>query len=214
MVNIVLAFALVVVIIGMVRFKKLTVPFKLLVIWLVIDFILDFSNPYIIKIYKNNARLSHVTCILEYMFYGLIYYQLFISKKVKRLILCSMALFFIFFIINAIFLQPFTRVFPTNANMSAEVFYVLFAFLLFKQMLQYPVQINIMRQSIFWFNTGLLFFSTTMFLNLSLMNYYSKYHQENLSLIVFFWYSIDIITSIIFGIALLNDKKESIETNG
>jgi hypothetical protein len=212
--NIVLALSFIIALIGMVRFKKMTVPFKLLAIWLVIDFLLDASNQYFIDTYKNNARLSHVLCILEYIFYAVIYYHLFRSNYIKKFILVTIALFIAFFIINALFLQPFTRVFPTNVIMSAEILYVLFAILLFKQMLQYPLQMNIMKQSVFWFNTSILFFSTTMFLNLGLMNYYGKYHSDTITLILYFWYSIDIIFSILLGIALLNDKKESIETNG
>ncbi|MBV8389748.1 MAG: hypothetical protein JO080_08115 [Mucilaginibacter sp.] len=208
-----LASTLIITILGMVRFKKLTMPFKILIVWLAIDFLLDASNSWIISKYKNNARLSNVLCIGEYIFYVVIYYYLFRSKIIRRFILVSIGLFLVFFFINALFLQPFTSVFPTNAIMTAEILYVLLAILLFKQMLQYPLQVNIMKQSVFWFNTAILFFSTTMFLNLSLMNYYRKYHPENISLIVIFWYSIDIIFNILLGIGILNNKKEELTAN-
>jgi len=198
----------------MVRYKRLTMPFKLLAIWLALDFLLDASNQYFIHTYKNNARLSQVLCILEYVFYAIIYYNLFRGRAVKKFILVTIALFFVFFVINALFFQSFTTVFPTNAIMTAEILYVIFAILLFRQMLRYPLQVNIMKQSVFWFNTAILFFSTTMFLNLSLMNFYGKYHRDTITLILYFWYSIDIVFSILIGISLLTDKKESIEING
>jgi hypothetical protein len=207
--NVVLILSFLIAVIGTVRFKKLTVPFKIFVIWLVIDFVLDASNSYIINVYKNNYRLSHVLCIFEFSFYAIIYYLLLRSKFIKKFILVTIALFFIFFLINALFLQPFGRAFPTNAIMTEEILSVLFAVLLFKQMLQYPLQVNIIKQSVFWFNTGILFFSTTMFLNLSLMNYISEHHIHS-AIVLYFWHTIDIIFAILSGIAILTDKKEVI----
>ncbi len=75
-------------------------------------------------------------------------------------------------------------------------------------MLQYPVQMNIVRQSVFWFNTGILFSSTTMFFIFSLMNYYATYYPKDYKLILYFWYSVDIIFSILLFIAILNDNND------
>jgi len=210
--DIVLVLSFVIALIGTVRFRKLTMPFKVLAIWLVIDFLLDASNSWVISTYKNNARLSHMLCILEFNFYAVVYYILFRSKYIKRFIVITIFLFLVFFLINAMYLQPFVRVFPTNAIMVEEILYVLFAILLFKQMLQYPVQVNITKQSVFWFNTAILFFSTTMFLNLALMNYIGEHHIRS-EIVLYFWHTIDIIFALLSGIAILTDKKEIIIKN-
>ncbi len=211
--NIITALSLVVAIIGLVRFKKLTRPFKLLVLWQLIDFLIDSSNQLCIHIYKNNALLTHVQTIVEYVSYAVIYYYLIKSKRIKIFILGSIAVLFVFFIINGCYLQPFTKTFPTNVIMPAEIIYVIFSILLFKQMLQYPVQVNIMKQSVFWFNTAMLFFSTTMFLNLGLMNYYGLHHKS-MAVILLFWYSIDVIFSVLLVLAILNDNKDDVSSNG
>jgi hypothetical protein len=207
------ALSLVVALIGMARFKKLTMPFKILVFWQLVDFIIDSCNQLCIHIYKNNALLTHTQTIVEYVSYAVIYYYLIRSKQIKIFILGSIAVLFVFFIINGCFLQPFTKTFPTNVIMPAEIIYVIFAILLFKQMLQYPVQVNIVKQSVFWFNTAMLFFSTTMFLNLGLMNYYGT-HNKSFAVILRFWYSIDIIFSVLLVLAILNDNKDEIGSNG
>jgi hypothetical protein len=211
--NILIALPLVIALIGMVRFKKLTMPIKLLVFWQLTDFLIDSCNRLCIQIYKNNALLTHVQTIVEYVSYAVIYYYLIKSKPIKISILGSIAVLFVFFIINGCFLQPFTKTFPTNVIMPAEIMYVIFAILLFKQMLQYPVQVNIMKQSVFWFNTAMLFFSTTMFLNLGLMNYYGL-HTKSMAVILYFWYSIDVIFSVLLILAILNDNKEEVGRNG
>lgn len=211
--NILIALPLIIALIGMVRFKKLTMPFKLLVFWQLTDFLIDSCNQLCIQIYKNNALLTHVQTIVEYVSYAVIYYYLIKSKRIKISILGSVAVLFVFFIINGCFLQPFTKTFPTNVIMPAEIMYVIFAILLFKQMLQYPVQVNIMKQSVFWFNTAMLFFSTTMFLNLGLMNYYGLHHKS-MAVILVFWYSIDVIFTVLLILAILNDNKEVVGRNG
>jgi hypothetical protein len=209
--NIVFALSLLVLVLGVIRFKKLTMPFQLLVVWLLINFLLDTDvlDNWVISIYKNNAPLSHVESIIEYPFYVMVYYYLFKSKRLKKYILISIPLIVVFGIANALFFQPFTKIFPTYLIQATEILYVLFAILLYKQMLQYTLPVSILKQSVFWFNTAMLLFSTTMFLNFSMMNYYMVYHPKFFPIILVFWYSIDIIFSLLVGIAILTDKRES-----
>jgi hypothetical protein len=74
-------------------------------------------------------------------------------------------------------------------------------------MLLYPVSIKITSQGVFWFNTSILFFSTTMFLNLGLTNYYAKL-KEGDDAIYYFWYGSYYILDILTGVALLCNYKE------
>jgi hypothetical protein len=210
--KLVLALSFVVVVIGLARYKRLTMPFKLLSISLLIGFLIDAGNSYYIAIYKNNYGLSHAQTIIEYIFYALIYYYLFKSKYIKKLVLFSIMLVITFFIINSLFLQPYNKIFPTYVILTTEVLYGIFAVLLYKQMLFYPLQIDITRQSIFWFDTAILFFSTTMFVNLAIMNYYSQ-HNHHSPIAMFFWYSIDIVFSVLLGITILIDKKGTTTAN-
>jgi hypothetical protein len=212
--NIVTASSVIVCLIGLFRFKKLTMPFKLLVIWLIIDLSLDSCSKLCIAVYKNNALESHVESMLEYSAYAIIYYYLFVSPGIKKVIIYSIPIIIILSIIDGCFFQGFTKSFPTYPIMTEEILYVVFAILLFKQMLQYPVQVNITKQSVFWFNTGMVFFSSTMFVNFSLMNYYTGFSRESLSVILFFWYSIDIVFNILFIIAILNDNKAVLGKDG
>ena len=213
--NIVLVFSIIIAIVGVVRFKKMTTPFKLLAIWLVIDLILDAGgNRLCIAIYKNNALLIHVETIVEFVFFAMVYYFLLRKTWAKKMVLGSIIALSVFFVVNGLVLQPFTRTFPTYVIMPAEILYVIFAVLLFKQMLQYPIQINIIKQSIFWFNTAILFFSTTMFSIFSLFNYYAQHvSREGMAVVLYFWYGADIIFSVLICIAILNENKYALNHN-
>ena len=212
--NLVLALEIIVGLTGIVRFRKLTLPFKLLAIWLIIDLSFYPLNKLCISKYKNNALLEHIQDMLEYCAYAIVYYHLFINRRIKQVVLYSIPLVLILAIINGCFFEPFTKTFPTYIAMPEQIIYVIFAVILYKQMLQYPVQMNIAKQSVFWFNTGVLFFSTTMFLTLGLLNNIAKYPKEEVMLILYFWYSIDIIFSILLLIAILNDNNLRSVNNG
>ncbi|MDF2432837.1 MAG: hypothetical protein JWP44_2468 [Mucilaginibacter sp.] len=117
-----------------------------------------------------------------------------------------------FAIINALFLQPFHKVFPTYVNLPTLGLLVVFSLLLFKQMLHYPLKTPILKQGVFWFNTAIMFYSTTMFLNIGLSNVYIS--NISLYILVFYlWYSIVYIFTILVGIALLTDKEEIDKAN-
>jgi hypothetical protein len=204
--NIVLGLDVIVCLTGIVKFRKLTMPFKLLAIWLLTDLLFYVLNKLCIAIYHNNVLYYHVQSMFEYSAYALIYYHLFINRRVKQIVLYSIPIVVMLSIINGCFFQHFTKTFPSNIVVPEEILLAIFAIILFKQMLQYPVQLNIIKQSVFWYNTGVLFFSTTMFLIFSLMNYFTTYKRADFMLIVYFWYSVDIIFGMLLFIAILNDN--------
>jgi hypothetical protein len=202
---------LVVLSIGMVRFKKLTIPFKILAFSVAATFLLDSLAKIFGLLYRTNAPILHLECLVLFIFYSLIYYHLFQSGIVKKMVFFAAMAVIVFAIINALFLQPFHSVFPSYLYLLTNSMMVILSLLLFKQMLLYPLKINITSQSVFWYNTSILFFSSTMFLNLGFINYYAKLKLGD-DIIYYFWYGNYYILSILTGVALLLDNKEKIET--
>jgi hypothetical protein len=79
---------------------------------------------------------------------------------------------------------------------------------MFKQMLLYPLQVNIIQQGVFWYNTAILFYATTMFLNLGLTNIYAQHnHWDNY--IFYFWYGIVSVFHTLIGISILTENKKN-----
>jgi len=203
---------LIILMIGVVRYKKLTTPYKILLLNVAITLIGEVVSKYCAIKYKNNMPIAHISVYTDFFLNGLIFYYLFKSKLFKRMILIGMGLIILFFIFNSLKLQPYNNVFPSNALLVSEIIYVTLSLLIFKQMLQYPLQINITRQSIFWFNTAILFFSTTAFLNYGLINYVVKHHLDYLIA-----YYCGFVTNMIFytliGMSILIDDKNIAANN-
>ena len=193
--------------IAIIRYQKLTPSFKILAWSVIVVFLLSIlANIFTLK-YKNNAPILQIQCITEYVFYSLTYYYLFKNKLIKKTIIILTIIISVSFLINAIFVQPFNKVFPTNIYIPAQILLAVFSLLLFKEMLMYPVKINIIKQSVFWYNTAILFYSTTMFFNLGLSNYLAV-HNLNDNFIFNFWYFITDVFHILICIAILTENNK------
>ena len=201
--------------IGFIRYKKLTLPFKILTLSVISTLFLAILNRIFNIRYKHNAPILHLECITSYIFYSLTYYYLFKGKKLKKLTLISIVTVTVFFFINATFLQPFNKVFPSNLDLPTQALYALFSLLLFREMLQYPIKINIIKQSVFWYNTAILFYATTMFFVMGLSNYFGehKFSPNFISFGLYFWYFILFVFHILIGVSLLTSNKEITTTN-
>lgn len=198
-------------IIGLVRYKSLTTPFKVLTWSVFVTFLLAILGRILIIKYKTNAPAVQLECLTSYVFYSLTYYYLFQNKIIKKSILISTAVITVCFVINAWFFQPFLKEFPSNVSILTQSLYAIFSLLLFKEMLLYPLKVNITKQSVFWYNIAILFFSTTMFFNLVLTNYFAKHNLNDL-VIFYFWYFILFVFHILIGVSLLINNKEITST--
>ncbi|MDB5132288.1 MAG: hypothetical protein JWR02_2037 [Mucilaginibacter sp.] len=203
---------LIVVIIGITRYGRLNTPFKILALSTIANLVIDILSDIFNAKYKNNASILHVEAITEFIFFSLVFYYLFTSQITKKVITVLIIAASVFSVINALFLQPFHTVFPTYVNLPTLALLVIFSLLLFKQMLLSPLTTPLLKQGVFWFNTAIIFYGTTMFLNIGLSNVYIKNPSTDY-LIFYFWYIILYIFTILIGIALLTDDKEINSTN-
>jgi len=201
--------------VGIIRYKRLTIPFRVLTWSVLLIFLLAILSQIVAHRYKNNIPVMHLECITGYVFYSLTYYYLFKNKTIKKTVIISIVIITVFFVINAVFLQPFRKVFPSNITTPTQVLYAVFSLLLFKEMLLYPLKINIIRQSVFWYNSGVLFYSTSLFLIFGLGNYIGehKLSPNFISFLAYFWYFILYVFHILIGVSLLTNNKEITTTD-
>ena len=148
----------------------------------------------------------HFLSITEFLFYSWIYFNLFKKQRTRQAIAMIMIIGVVFFLVNVLFIQqPVNKMFPTNIYLPTEIIFTVFSLMFFKQMLLYPTKVNIARQSVFWFNTAMLFYATTMFFNLGMTNYFST--QTWSDYIYYFWYVIMYVFHILVAVTILADNK-------
>jgi hypothetical protein len=192
---------LIVTLFGVVNFKKLTTPFKLLTSLIGVTIVSEAGILICSRLFQSALPVYHIVAFYEYIFYSLIYYHLFKSHLIKSIILSTTFIIPAFAIVNSFFLQPYMRVFPSNLLLISNILCAIFAMLLFREMLFSPVQTKLFKRSAFWYNTAVLFFSVAMFFVFGVINYILKYqfhsrnianfsHIINLLFYIAFWYSI------------------------
>lgn len=191
------------------RYQRLTFPFKILAWAAITSFILTLLANFFNLKYKNNAPILQIDCVTEFIFFSVIYFYLFKNRLIKKAITISIIVIVTGFFINATFFQPFNKVFPTYIYIPSQILFAVFSLLLFKEMLMYPVKINIVKQSVFWYNTAILFYSTTMFFFLGLSNYLAEHNLKD-DFIFNFWYIISDVFHILICIAILTENKDII----
>jgi len=200
-------------IIGMVHFKRHTIPVNILSLYLLFEGFMYLFDQWEITNYKNNIIYEHIDTACTYIFIALIYYFLFKNKYIKASILASIILIAIFSIINAFIIQKYTSLFPTYTMMLTEVLCIILAVLLFNKMLLYPTEVDIIKQSTFWFNTAIIVYNSSLFLASALANYFPGRVPINLFILKYFWYGTIFLYYTLLLVAVLTDKKERLKTD-
>jgi hypothetical protein len=195
---------------GVVNFKKLTTPFKILTLFLLYTLISEVvARIFAIK-FRNSDPVYHVFVLANYYFYAAIFFYLLKRSVIRRLVLWSAVPFTCFWLINIIFFQH-PRDFPSYSLMVSCILYVIYSLILFLQMLETPTEVAIFKQNIFWFNISALFYSVVIVAFFSISGYMVKHNINNypLSRVV------DFITDInyaLLGYTLVAEKRRSIKT--
>jgi len=192
--------------IGVIRYKVLSTPFKLLTWSTIAIFVKNIAAVIVNHKYKTNAPVLHIEALTEYIFYALIYYYLFTNPILKKWIIISIVVITVFAIFNALYLEPFKSVFPTNVNLPTLALLAILSLLLFRQMLFYPLKTPILKQGVFWYNTAIIFQATTTFMALGFSNIQVNYGIDYL--IFYFWYAILFIFTLLIGVALSIEKNK------
>ena len=189
---------------GFTRFKKLSKGFRILTGLILCTLISESIKKVYGKIYHNNMPIAHIWAVIEYVLFSLTYFYLLTSRWVKKAIIVSMVAMLILEIVNVLFFEKLTK-FPSLILEASHIIYVVDSLLLFRQMLLFPTEQSLFKQSLFWFNINVLFYATTMFLNFALLSYFIENKLDILSL-VYFSMAVNLIFYIVIGISILMDN--------
>jgi hypothetical protein len=170
-------------------------------------FFANIAERISVVISGTNAPVLHIEDLLEYIFCASIYYYFFTNKNIKIAIITSIIVITIFAIINAFTWQPLLKAFPTNITLPAFAILTILSLLLFRQMLLSPVNIPLLSQGVFWYNTAILFYSTTLFFIIGLSNYQLRFHGL-VKYFFYLWYAILYIFAALLALTLLKASKE------
>ncbi|MDO3643761.1 hypothetical protein [Mucilaginibacter sp. L3T2-6] len=196
-----------VIISGLARYRQLNKAFRLLTITILCTLISEGTKKIYGKISHNSMPQAHVWAVIEFALFSLTYYYLINSAAIKRSIIYVIGGMVLLEIANIIFFEKLTQ-FPSLILEASHIVYVIYALLLFRQMLLSPAEQSLFKQSLFWFNLNMLFYATTMFLNFALLSYFIENKLDAVPL-VYFSVFVNFIFYIVIGISLLIDNRKT-----
>ena len=219
---------------GFIRFNKLSKAFKVLTILILSTLISESIKKVVGKIYHNSMPVGHLWAVIEYCLFSLTYYFLLSGARIKKAIIISLFGMLLLEIITVAVLKPcpanVNEVMANNNILNAalrsccalhqsllqfpslllnisQFIYVLYSLLLFRQMLLFPAEQSLFKQSLFWFNLNVLFYGTTMFLNFALTSYFIQ-NKLDMTMLIYFSFAVNFIFYIVIGISILIDNKK------
>ncbi|MGZ3762112.1 MAG: hypothetical protein ACXVBA_19665 [Mucilaginibacter sp.] len=185
------------------QLKKYSAPFKILIILIGITILGEVASRFLAIKTHNSMPVYHIISPIEYIFITSIYTHFFKEKTVKIILLFTVPLV-IFSIVNSFYIQGIGK-FPSNFILLAQCVYLIYSLLGFAQIFFTQTQISIYKQSFFWLNLAMLFFSTTLFLYFGLLNYANRHHL-NLNPLFLFSYVVNLIYYVMLSIGIYTDK--------
>lgn len=183
---------------AIINFKNLNQTLKLIAALLAITFLIDFFEWVYFLGYinvKNNYPFLYLSVISSFVFYSWIYFKSFYNIYLKQftlLIGLTGVIISVFFIIkNSIWN------YPTWGNTALSFFMITVCLLYFNQLFNRQEFLHIEEQPLFWFNSGVLIYSSfNIFLYMLFTKLKFSYELYAIHLVT------NIISNLFFSIGL------------
>jgi len=159
-------------IVALMVFRRwMPIHFKLLLVFVFVYVLVDTAGTYFARNNGlNNHFLYNILWGVQYMIIAYFYYNMLQSRIIKKIILGFFALFPIFFIINACWIQGFYT-FQTYSIVLGASFMLLFAVSYIWQVYTSTETQSIFRDPVFWFSLAWLFYYGLTAPYLGMLNY-------------------------------------------
>jgi hypothetical protein len=148
-------------IIGLIKFRRLDLAFKLLTLLLMGTFVSETISTISMYVFRNNSLNGKIYLSFHIIAFGLIYYNLFDKPTIRKIILSITAVFFLSSIIINFIHAP--RLLPSYMIMVQSLLLVGYSILYFFKLFQAPTEEEIISSSKLWFNSSVLIYFSSSF---------------------------------------------------
>ena len=110
---------------------------------------------------KNNMPLIHVNLIITILFFGIIYYKLFLKSGLKKTVVVLSSIVLLITLYYNLHIYEY----PSVPKTALSILLIVLSLIYFYQMLNPLKYVDIEKQGLFWINAGVLFyFAVNIFL--------------------------------------------------
>ena len=149
------------------KWKYLTSELKILGAYLFLYSLADIAALQLANNRINNLHLVHVLTVLEFALFSGIYYKIFRSVYLKRIIVVIAILFFMVVLLNLY--KEGTSTYAAISRTVESAIFSIYAVIYFYRILRTSSGLRVEKDAIFWYNGGILvyFAGSLLFFSLS-----------------------------------------------
>lgn len=157
---------------GVLNFRYLEAPYKLLVGLIVITCLKELVFKFVYLESLDGNYLSHLLLMITLIVNPYIYLpQWERNRKLKNYMVLITMIFIIFFVLSIFYIQGLEMM-PTNGLVVLCLQMVIFSLLSFKIIINSPAVSSIYKNPLFWLSISNLFLYTILYLNFSFFHFY------------------------------------------
>lgn len=182
---------------GFIKFKKCSLTFKLVTIFLFVTFCKETPNT-ILAYISNNSFLQNIYTPIHVGFFVSIYYTMIVSGKIKIFILYFGVVVFAGTLIGVLS-SPMDKL-PWILISIDAMMLVIFSILYFYELIKYPIDENIFASGYMWLNASVLIYFTTSFIFWISFPYIAKQDNARQDLL---FYILDQLGSVHYFLLLI-----------
>ncbi|MBK7882871.1 MAG: hypothetical protein IPJ81_02845 [Chitinophagaceae bacterium] len=158
----------------------------------------DWGGYILIKLGKSNISIINTYTLIEFFLLSCIYYLLL---KNKKNVYIALVIFIIFFIINIIFIQPFSE-FQNWTLVLESVIIFIYSIKYYLKLYNIPMA-SLFRFHLFWLNTAIFYYFGASILIFLCSNYILKNMSAEMGIEIWMFHNFNsIIKNILFTVAI------------
>ena len=183
------------------NWKYLSFELKILSVYLLLFFLIDITALQLANNRVNNMHLLYAITVLEFTLFSWIYYKILKSAQLKKIVLV-IATFFLIIVLLNLYKQGLSSYASVPRTLESIIFTV-YPILYFYTMLKGGHGFVAEKDSMFWFNGGILFYFAGSLLFFSLSSYILEHARLDLQRNLFVTPAIlNIVQKLLFAIAI------------
>ena len=180
--------------------QNLKVPFiQVLFVLMIAGTISDLLGYILIKTGRSNTIVNNIFFIVQFFLLSYFYYLLLDNKK---LVYAALVLFTGSFIVNTVYIQPFTE-YQSWSRIAGGILLISYAIICFRQTLTTPLKDEGLDEMLMWINIAVMFyFGFSMYLFAS-TNYIFKNESADVAILAWGFYNfVNIVKNVLFATGL------------
>lgn len=181
---------LVPILIGIVKYKKLFGPLRLVLLFLGVSLLFEIVVYSLAFNGINNMPFFHLFSLVQLCFISTFYYLAFKDAFLRKGILVTAVLLLLFMAYNSLYLQGIYK-FDSNSKGLLGLFSIILSLLYFRKIMHEEILVRLEEHPMFWVNSGIMiYFAGSIFL--------FSFFNEKFVAIYDYYYSLYMINAVFY----------------